>query len=146
MDAFLRRHEVDIARSAGLLLLAGAVVGAYTMVGQLIVGTSVRIDLGAPLMLITGVAAWQRRSWARKFLLVVGWFAAAALALMVLVTPFSGTEKVTITIGSSAVRNPPFGVLVAFGVLMSPLLYVVLSALHSRKALEDFQRPNNASL
>lgn len=153
IDSFLRRHEVDVGKSLAVLFFAGAVIKFYNMATQLIASTQIPFDVSGPILEITfdftaplgsilGIALWQHKSWSRTLLLVGGWFAAGLLTLILLAIPFTGTANVTLMLGSEAIKNPPVWKAIVFGILMAPLFALSLGMLHSKKAKEEFKKPN----
>jgi len=153
VDRFLRRHEVDVGKSLAVLFFAGAVIAFYTMAVQLIASIQIpfvsngpifgiTFDFGAPLYIILGIGLWRHKSWSRTLLLVFGWLSAAIFTLMLLAIPFIGTAHVTFKIGSEAIKNPPVWKAIVLGILTVPLYVFLLGVLHSKKAQEEFGKPN----
>jgi hypothetical protein len=142
IDAFLLRHEVDVGKSFGLLSLARAVAAFYGMVGQLFVG-SFNFDLSGPLGFIVGIALWRHSSWARTLLLVIGWASVVIFGVILAVLPFTGTANLRLDVGITLIKNPALWQVYVFSVLLVPVVWFVLSVLHSEKAKSEFRKPNH---
>jgi hypothetical protein len=137
IDGFLARHEVDVGKSLGLLILAGAVLAVYGMIGQLLIGR-VHLDFTVIVGLILGSALWKHRPWSRTLLLVAHWAGVCLIAVMLIMAPFVGTAGFTLTLGSVEVREPSVWTLYVGASSLVPLLGFVLAVLHSKRARTEF--------
>ena len=141
IDTFLRRHDVDVGKSLGLLVLAKTLDAFWLMLGQLLAG-SVNIVLTIPIGLLVGVALWRHVPWSRTLLLVCGWAGVSLFSLILFVIPFVGTSHLNLEVGTFVIKNPKLWQVYAFAVIAAPFVWFLLGVLHSEKAQSEFLRPN----
>lgn len=141
IDHFLERHGVDVGKAFGLLAFFSAMNAVYSMLATFLSG-NILIDLTFPLGIWIGAALWRHKSWARKLLLVMTWLAVAVVAILLAIAPFTKTLQVDLTVGGTTFKNPALWHLYVFGLLLTPLLWFVLSVLHAERTRREFQKPD----
>jgi len=139
IDNFLREHEVDVGR----FLAAGSFIGAlsrlFDVVGALLDGR-IDLDFGVLIGVIVGIGLWQHRAWARMLVLVITWLAAGFCAVLVVLVIVGTRMNVTLTFGSTVLRQPTPLQGMVFGCMAFPLATLVLVVLNSGKVREEFRQ------
>jgi hypothetical protein len=136
LDAFLRKHDVDVGKTFAVILFLGMVETLYEWFFDLLFRHAFSLNVGIIILYFLAKGMWQHKEVARKWTLGLCWLVVGIVCLVVIVTPFHGGP--TLTIGNTEIKNPPFWqVLVTLGVT-APLLWIALAALTSKKAKEEF--------
>ncbi len=139
LDAFLLRHDVDVGRGIGLLVIAGAVEAFFKIIAHILVG-KLDLNVGVPLGIWIGIALWRHEPWSRTLLVIVCWAATAFFVVILVGAPFIGTAKLTLKLGDAVIKNPPLWQIYASTVLFSPFLWFSLVILYSEKAKSEFRK------
>jgi hypothetical protein len=138
INAFLVGQNVDVGRTCSVLTLASAIGSFFGMLGQWMSG-QFTVDLSLPVGAFVGIALWQHVSWARKLLIGLSWLVVAAGVLLLAAIPFTGTARLSLTVGSTVIQHPPLWQPYVFAVFAAPLAWFSLCVLHSEKARAEFQ-------
>jgi hypothetical protein len=136
MDHFLRRHDVNVARSLAVLMLASAVGETISMILQPFLLGRMTLNFGAPLMLWVGCALWQYRPWARTLLLVLGWLTVSVVAVLAARALLFG-GGITLTLGGQRLEHPTKVQYAIFMTVTAALAYPIMRILHSAKFREE---------
>ena len=140
MDKFLRKHDIDVGKTFGIIFFAIMVGQIYELISNLLFQDPfiIEINLGIPILFFLGLGMYQHNNVARKWTLVLIWAALILLIIFLIVCPFL-QEKITVSIGGKEIANPPFWKLLVTVILFFPLLWVCIVALRSQKALDEFR-------
>jgi hypothetical protein len=140
MDKFLRKHDIDVGKTLGVIFLAIMAWQIYEFIIELLFTPPFIIDinLGIPILFFPGLGMYRHNNVARKWTLVLTWVTLILLIIFLVLCPFL-QEKITVSIGGKEIANPPFWKLLVTVMLFFPLLWVFIAALRSQKALEEFR-------
>jgi hypothetical protein len=136
MDAFLRKHDVDVGKTFAVLMFLDMVEKLYEWFFDLLFRHAFSLSVGIIILYFLAKGMWQHKEVARKWTLGLCWLVVGIVGLVVIASPFYGGP--ILTISKIEITNPPFWqVLVTFGVI-APLLWIAIAALTSQKAKEEF--------
>lgn len=144
IDSFLRSHDIDVGRTFAICGLLTVFVQICSVVGDLLVGR-LSINLGIPFGVIVALGLWGHKPWARIIAIVCFWLATIFLSVLVVLIFVGAPGDYSLTFGTTVFRHPNPWQASVFGMLMLPMAYLALSALHSGKAREEFRLPNKAT-
>ena len=136
MDAFLRKHDIDVGKTFAVLMFLSMVEKLYEWFFDLLFRHTFSLGVGIIILYFLATGMWQHKEVARKWTLGLCWVVVGILCLVMIAYPFYGEP--TLDIGKTEITNPPFWqVLVTFGAI-APLLWIAIAALTSQKAKEEF--------
>jgi hypothetical protein len=140
-DPFLRRHDIDVGRSFAVCGLMTTFIQLCGVVGDFFNG-NISINLGVPIGVIVAIGLWKHKSWARFVTLVGSWLAVLFLSVLTVLIVLGVPGNYTLTFGSTVIKHPTSLQAVVFFFLLAPVAFVLLGALHSGKARDEFLGPN----
>jgi len=129
---------VDIGKSLAVLSFAGAVLSIFDFVGMLFVGC-IAINLLALVGIVLGIGLWRHRSWAHTLLLVIAWGSVIVATSIVFTVVYRGSDHVKLSMGRTVIDHPQPWQFCVFALMLAPLLWFFLGALHSEKARTEFK-------
>lgn len=136
MDAFLDKHDIDVGRTFSVLIFAGMVQEIYSSIGALLGGPGIALNLGIIILFFLGVGMWRHQESSRRWCLFLLYFVIVGFVVMIAIQPF--VDGVTFTIGGFEEKDPPFWKSIVFLVAGAPVLYILVSVLHSKRAIREF--------
>ena len=136
MDAFLRRHDVDVGKTFGILLFAAAIVETYSVFFDALYRDRLNFNLGILLLLVLASGMYRHSNTSRQWCVGLTWFVGVAIILITVASPFLSGES--ITIAGEQFPDPPVWKLVLTDLALLPGFWVVIRALTSEKAKEEF--------
>jgi len=88
MEAFLRRHDVDVGKTFGIVLLAIMAQEIYWMVFRALLADKFILNVGIIILFFLGRGMYRHANIARQWALGLTWALLVLLVLCAFVAPF----------------------------------------------------------
>ena len=138
MNQFLEKHQIDVGKTLGTIMLFCMIVSIYKMLLELIIGDQWILNLGfIALYFQLGTGMYQHKKVAR-------WCCIRLTVLVAILTPYIiylsiwPTGTFILEGGDYKLENPPTWKVILCSLSMIPLIWCTLSMLFSKKAKEEF--------
>ena len=137
MDEFLRKHDIDVGKTSGVLLFAWAIVETYDMLFALLYPNRVFINFNILIFLALASGMYRHSNTARRWCVALTWVIGLTIVAITAAAPFISSDR--FTFAGREFSDPPFWKLVLTDLALLPAFWVVIRALTSSKAKEEFE-------
>ena len=139
MNRFLVKHNIDIGKTFGILLLCIMVLEIYDLIADWLFffPEAVNINFGIPILLLLGIGMFKHNRTARKVILFLLWAGVTLSVIFLILYPiFPG--KIFVKVNSIKVSNAPYWKFILIEGLLLPSFLLLILSLKSRKARQEF--------
>ncbi|OQA91433.1 MAG: hypothetical protein BWY26_00978 [Elusimicrobia bacterium ADurb.Bin231] len=143
MDTLLRKHDIDVGKTFGILLFAWAIGKTYDIFFTLLYRDRLVLNIGILILIVLASGMYRHSNNARKWCLGLTWFIGVAIIIATIVSPFTHGDK--IIIAGKEFPNPPIWKSILTDIALLPTFLVVIRALTSEKAKEEFGLSENCA-
>jgi hypothetical protein len=143
LDPLFQSNNVDVGRSLAVSLFTSVVWEAYTAFSNWLGGRG-SINVVIPIGIVIACGLWAHRPWARIVSLCLAWCVTVSLYLFVALSFFGISGRYRIGVGTLILSNSNPWQAVASIIFMLPIAHLLLGALRSSKALDEFKMPNQS--
>jgi hypothetical protein len=142
MDSFLRKHDVDIGKTFGILLFAAAIRETYGVFFDLLYHARLNLSFNILIFLALASGMYRHSNTSRQWCVGLTWLTGIALILITVAAAFTSGDSIRIR--GEKFPDPPIWKLILTNIALLPGFWIAIRALTCAKAKEEFKAAEQA--